>query len=169
MKNLQSPQASPEFILDRFCGREIYPITEATWNLYRDEELGMMNLCINIQAAQGTLLHEDTEDIGAEPWWEVNVVEHSLPANLLIPGAQFLVPSGYNEKRGGHVTNFYYCGHDGSDQNTVEILAAEGDQLLIRVTGKTVDVSYYDGSKPPTKLTVQTWFAHNEKTRRSVS
>jgi len=67
------------------------------------------------------------------------------------------------------VTNFYYCSHEQTDDNVVEVLAVEGSRVLARLTGQTIDVNYYDGSKPPTLLSVQAWFAHDPGTKRSMS
>ncbi len=159
---------SPELILDRFCGRETYPIKSATWNLYTDDELQMSTLCLSVEAGPGTILHEDTKSLNAEPSWEVNVVEMNLPLSALAAGAVFHVPEGYDEARGGHVTNFYYCEHEGSDENIVEILAIDGERLLVRLQGETVDVNFYDGSKPATKLSVETWFVREQRTTRSM-
>lgn len=168
MSNSLLTEGVGDLRLDRFCGREIYPITRAIWNLYPDDELGMMNLCLSIEAGHGTSLHEDTEALNAQPTWEVNVVEKDLAVASLISGASLAVPLGYDEDRGGHVTNFYYCEHEGSDENTIKILAVDGDRLLIRLEGETMDVNYYDGSKPSAKLFIETWFVHDAKTKRSM-
>ncbi len=54
---------SPELVLDRFCGREVHPIKSATWNLYVDPDLEMPNLCLSIEAGEGTVLSEDTKEL----------------------------------------------------------------------------------------------------------
>lgn len=159
---------SAELYLDRFCGREIYPITKATWNLYFDDKLGMMNLCLHLECGRGTILHNEAGNPEAEPWWEVNVIEKDLAINSLVSGTKLSVPLDYDQNRSGHVTNFYYYEHEGSDNNTVEIVAVEEGRLLIEMVGETSDVDYYDGSKPPTRLSVRTWFVHDANTRRSV-
>ena len=164
------PTTTPkvDLILDRFCGREKHPVAKATWNLYPNEKLGMMNLCLLVEAGRGTLLHDDTEALDAEPWWEVDVLETHLSASSLVPGAKFSVPSGFDETRGGYITNFYYCEHESTDNNAVEILAVEDTRLLIRITGETIDVNFYDGSKSPTKLFIETWFNRDPGTMRSM-
>src|SRR5262249_21361250 len=88
--------------------------------------------------------------------------------SALLPGAGFSVPRGYDKSCGGHVTNFYYCEHEGTENNLIQILKSDGDRLLLRLTGETIDVNFYDGSKPPTKLRVETWFVHDSKTKRSM-
>jgi hypothetical protein len=44
-----------------------------------------------------------------------------------------------------------------------------GNRVRLRLTGETIDVNYYDGSKPATKLSVDVWFDHNRDRGRSMS
>ncbi len=157
----------PELILNRFCGREVYPICKATWNLYSDDRLGMANLFLSIEAERGTVLHDDTRVLCASPWWEVNIVERELTRSALIPGSTFRVPSD-DDTRGGYLTTFYYCRHESSDSNVVQILDVDGERLSISITGKTRDVNFYDGSKPPTVLSAEGWFLRDPDARRSI-
>ncbi len=158
-----------ELLIDRFCGPETYPVKRATWSLYRDDELDQMTLTVRVDAGRGTKLHEDTEHLYAEPWWEISVVEKELTRPEISAGSKFSVPNGYDEFRGGHLTNFYYCSHEPSDANHVEVLAIDGDRLLLRLTGETIDVNFYDGSKAPARLFAETWFLHDAGTTRSVA
>lgn len=153
-------------ILDRFCGREIYPINRATWNLYRDRQLDRPTLCVQVCAGAGTTLHEDTASLDAEPIWEINVVSASLSA--LRAGLELQVPLGFDERQGGYITNLYYCSHEQTDNNTVEILEIEGSRVRVRLTGDTLDVCYYDGSKPATRLSADVWCVHDAQTTRSM-
>ncbi len=67
------------------------------------------------------------------------------------------MPTGYDETRKDHVTNFYYGTHEDCDQNRVEILQMEEDRFLIRMEGQIADVNW-GNSKPPTRVSVQAWF-----------
>jgi hypothetical protein len=164
------PEANePQLILDRFCGREVHPITAATWSLYQDDDADQMTLTVRIEAGAGTGLHADTEQLRAEPWWEINIVEKDLPRSAIREGAKFSIPDGYDDDRGGHLTNFYYCEHESSEANQVEVLAVDGDKILLRVSGETIDVNFYDGSKAPTRLLAEAWFSYNAATVRSMS
>jgi len=167
MKKSSKDKISTNLILNRFCGHETYPIRKATWNLDR-EEGGMMNLCLCVEAGSGTLLHKDTKELDAEPMWEVNFIKRGLTRSDLVPGARFSVPNGYDGTLDENVTNFYYCEHEGSDKNVIEVLKVDGDRFLVRLTGETTDVNYYDGSKPSTKLCVETWFVYDPETMRSI-
>lgn len=158
-----------ELVLERFCGVETYPLLRGSWNVFHDEELDMPTFCVQLEAGPGNELHEDTKTLNAEPSWEVNIVSKSLNSSSLYPGAKFVVPRGYDEGQGGYVTNFYYCSHEQTDDNVIEILAVEGSRLLVRLVGKTVDVNFYDGSKPPTTLRIEAWLTHDRNTKRSMS
>lgn len=158
----------PELVLERFCGQETYPLVKGTWNIFYDEALETPTLCIQLRAGRGTKLHQDTEGLNAEPWWEINVLSQALDASTLKVGDRFVVPRGYDKEQGGYVTNFYYCSHEQTGNNVVEILAVEGSRILARVTGQTGDVNYYDGSKPQTTLFVEAWLIHDEDTMRSM-
>jgi hypothetical protein len=163
-----STEASQELFLDRFCGRESHPITEAAWNLYYDDELGM-NLCLSLRATHGSILHDDTATLLAEPWWEINVLRPDLTMASLVPGARFNVPVCHDESRGGRNSNFYYCEHEDTDDNVIEVLEVDDERIRFRLTGETIDVNFYDDSKPRTKLLVDAWFTRDLNTERSIT
>ena len=125
--------------------------------------------CIQVSAGEGIDLHEDTATLGAEPTWELNVVSASMTTAALKTNAVFSVAQGYNEAQGGFVTNFYYGSHEATDENRIEVLGLEGSRLRVRLTGETVDVNFYDGSKPPTKLLAELVLEHDPDTVRSMS
>ena len=161
--------ARPLLILDRFCGRETHPIVSGTWSIFHDDSIDLPTLCIQIRAGEGIELHEDTRELNAEPTWEINVVSADMNDSALQPGARFSVPKGYDEEQGGFVTNFYYCAHEATEENVVEILARNGQTLQVRLSGQTVDINYYDGSKPPTHISVEMELRHDPQTMRSMS
>lgn len=161
--------AKPLLILDRFCGRETHPIVKGTWSIFHDDAIETPTLCIQICAGEGIELHEDTQELKVEPYWEINVVCADMQDSALQAGARFSVPKGYDEEQGGFVTNFYYCQHEPTEQNVVEILARKGERLHVRLSGERVDVNYYDGSKPPTRICVEMELEHDPATMRSMS
>jgi hypothetical protein len=167
--DLVSSPEHPVLILERFNGIEIYPIELAEWNLYRDKDSGMMNLWISLAAGRATEQQEDTVDLYAQPNWELNLVEPELSEDAIEPGFIATIPEAYDESRNGWITCFYYCSHEGTDRNTIEMMEINGDRVRWRLTGETIDVNYYDGSKPATKLSVDTWFDRNRDCGRSMS
>lgn len=154
--SVPSERSSPKLIMDRFCGREVYPIETAEWHFYDRGSLPK-TFHLRVEAGPGITLRGDTEELRQEPFWTVSIVDPGLTIDSFVPGARFLVPKGYDESRQDHVTNFFYGTHEVSDQNSIEILQAEGDRFLIRMEGQIADVNYY-GSKPPSRVSLQTWF-----------
>ncbi len=114
----------PELHMERFCGPEVYEVVDAGWNLYPDEDDGVITLCISLQCGEAIKQCDDTEYIGGSPYWELNLVDNSLTEARLAPGFRAEIPKGYDESRGGWITNFYFSEHAGSDKNTIEILKA---------------------------------------------
>lgn len=155
-------------VLERYCGREAYPVLEARWNLYHDAELDLPTLCVALRAGPGVELHEDTRTLAAQPHWELNLVAAGLQPEALVPGAVFSIPEGYDDDLGGHLTNFYYCQHESTAANRIEILALDGSALRVRLRGETIDVNFYDGSKPATVLMAELRLRHDPGTRRSI-
>ena len=89
--------------------------------------------------------------------------------DALVAGAVFLIPEGCDDDQGGYVINFHYCQHESTEANRIEILAVEGTGLRVRLRGETIDVNFYDGSKPSTVLTAELTLVHDSKTKRSMS
>jgi hypothetical protein len=168
MKLVSSPE-NPVLVLERFNGIEIYPVELAEWNLYKDKENGRMNLWIALSAGGAIKQQKDTEPLHAEPNWELNLVEQSLPEKLIKPGFTAVIPESYDESRDGWITNFYYCEHEGTDKNTIEVVEVDGNRVRFRLFGETIDVNYYDGSKPATKLSADVWFDRNQDGGRTMS
>ena len=150
-----SSEPKQELILDRFMGRERYKADSAEWNLYKDEDLGRMNLWLAIDCSEALEQFEDTEYINMEPNWELNLIEDKIS---VVQGFTANIPLGYDESRDGWITNFYSVSHDGSDKNRIEVVEVEGDRVRFRLSGEIVDPNYYDDSKPRTKVYVDAWF-----------
>lgn len=152
-----SSTSHPVLLMDRFCGREVYPVRLAEWHHYDFRDDMPPTLHLRVEAGLGTTLHEDTETLRQEPFWTVSICQEGLSISSLVPGARFLVPVGYDESRQDHVTNFFYGTHEVSNQNVVEILQVIDDRMLVRMEGQIADVNFYD-SRPPSRVSVETWF-----------
>lgn len=144
--------------LIRFCGEELYPIEKATWHYYKNDNLNRNELWLEIQTDHGHQLSEDTKTLNAKPHWELTVRLENLTQSDLKAGFKAQIKNGYDENIHYCTTNFYYCEHEQTDDNHIEIIKDQGDRLLFKVTGKVTDVNYYDGSKPKNKILVETWF-----------
>lgn len=168
MNLLSSPQ-NRILVLQRFNGYESYPVTLAEWNVYEDRENGMMNLFITLETGPGIVQNEDTISLNGRPQWELNLLEQNLSEESIKVGFIGKIPDSYDDNRGGQLTNFYFCSHEGTDKNVIQIIEVDGDRVRFRLTGETIDVNFYDGSKPPTKLSVDIWFQRDPNGMRSMS
>lgn len=124
-----------------------------------------MNLWVSLECDKAIKQFEDTEYTNTIPNWELNLVESEIE---LAEGFEANIPNGYDDGRGGWVTNFYAGSHDGSDKNTIKVIKRDGDRLLLRLTGEIVDPNFYGNSKPRSKLLVETWFTKNDEGKRSM-
>jgi hypothetical protein len=144
--------------LVRFCGEEYFPIIKATWFINKGNKFD--ELWFEIETMEGTILSEDTKRLNARPNWQLTYVAKKLDKNDLKIGFKMKIQNGYDEKIDDTVTNFYYCEHQQTDNNLIEILKIDGEKLYVRITGETTDVNYYDGSKPNNKIIVEAWFEY---------
>lgn len=148
-------------IMDRFCGREIYPVQHAEWHFYDRHDDMPRTFHLRVEAGFGTTLHEDTTSLQRAPFWTVGVIDPQFTIASLVPGTCFDIPHGYDESRQNHQTNFFYVTHEVSDQNKIEILVVEGDRFLIRLQGQIADVNY-GPSQPPSRISVEAWFVEGD-------
>jgi hypothetical protein len=56
------------------------------------------------------------------------------------------------------VATIYYYEHEDLDNNVIDVLRQEQDCFQIRWTATTLDVNYYDGSKPDTRVEIDGMF-----------
>lgn len=144
--------------LHRFNGEEVFAVDSATIEHYKDED-GLYAVTLRAEACGPPLRSlPDTESLHAEPFAEVTLHLPKPPAAALMPGRMFSLPKGYDERTREYHTNFYYCEHEPMDDNEVVILKRDGLKIRARLTGTTMDVNFYDGSKPATKVAVEADF-----------
>lgn len=145
----------------RFCGMEEYAIKKAVWHIIKgdgtDYDPDLLHLKMHFE--RGRVLHEDTHDekhpsMDAEPFWELLFGSAQMPSIIPQTGLCMELPNEEQEVD----ANLYYWEHQPTLNNKMEILASDGDRFLIRLTGITEDVSYYDGSKPKSTLQITAWF-----------
>ncbi|MBE7649170.1 hypothetical protein G1K66_12590 [Tenacibaculum finnmarkense] len=144
--------------LIRFCGEELYPIESATWHFHKSEEDNINELWLEIKADYGQQLSEDTKYLEKQPHWELTIKIENLKLTDFVSGFKTEIESGFDEESEDYLTNFYYCEHEPSDNNSIEIVERNENQILFRIEGEITDVNYYDGSKPNNKIIVETWF-----------
>ena len=144
--------------LQRFNGEEAYAIESATIEHYRDER-GAYAVTFRAETG-GAPIHTlpDTESLHAQPFAEVTLHLSKPPALALKPGQTFTLLKGYDKGTGEYHTNFYYCEHEPMDNNEVAVLRRDGLNVRARLSATTMDVNFYDGSKPDTKIIVEADF-----------
>ncbi|MEN9361213.1 MAG: hypothetical protein RL095_2748 [Verrucomicrobiota bacterium] len=151
---IKDPPPTDVFVLDRYCGREIYPLEEATCNV-RFERNTEWPLRIEVKAGEATVQCEDTKTLFASPYWSIEMRARDLTDLKMGTTLKLPVDSSRNPSV---IHNFYYCSHTEPEKTKVEVLEVERDRMRLRLTGRVTDVNYYDGSKPDTKLYVEAWF-----------
>lgn len=145
----------------RFCGMEEYALKSAVWYIIKcdgtadDPDL----FCVDMKFERGRVLHEDTHNeelpfMDAEPFWDLSFQSAQMPTIIPEVGLCLELPNERHEV----YANLCYWEHQPTLDNRLEILAAQGDRFLIRLTGVTEDVNYYDGSKPKSTLQITAWF-----------
>ncbi len=153
-------------IVERRDGRIRYPIKFAGWNLYEDKK-GNLNLYLQIDSdlpirEPGRPPSDEWWDNNDRPWWFVKVIQPGLLTSSIAPGAVFSLPEGYDKSLGDSVTNILFDGgHQPTDQNTISILAVDGERLRVRMEGQTIHETWHEPVTTHTyaKLTAEAWFA----------
>ena len=88
------------------------------------------------------------------PSAEVLVKIPSFDLEALV-GAHFRVPQGCLEEEESCRATLYYCEHEPLDNNELRILGRQGNLFRVHWCGTTLDVNYYDGSKPDTRVEIE--------------
>jgi hypothetical protein len=118
----------PYLKLTRFCGEELYPIETATWFYSKNEDDNINELCLDIRTDYGHQLSEDTKTLGGQPHWELTIRLQNLKVSDLNVGFKTEISNGYDEDIEDHLTNFYYCEHEQTDNNSIEIVEKQGNR-----------------------------------------
>ncbi|MBS0204246.1 MAG: hypothetical protein JSS49_15190 [Planctomycetes bacterium] len=157
-------------IVERANGRIRYPIQLAEWNLYEDER-GEPHFYLRVDTdlpirEAGQPSRDEWWDNNDRPWWSLSIIQHGLRTSSIVPGTQFTLPIGYDESRGDYLTNILFdCVHQQSDNNTIAILAVDGDCLLVHMEGQTIHETFHDGpitTHTYAKLIAEGWFTRSE-------
>lgn len=154
-----------KFVLHRFNGDEEFEVERATILAVHDEdgfrlwfEAETDGVCIKSLP--------DTETLRGHPKAEVAVGLKKVEPTRLV-GKRFSVPAAYDEDIDDHVASIYYVEHEDLDENEIEIGARDGDVFQVRWTGTTIDVNYYDGSKPRTRVEIVAAFKFKDMAKWS--
>lgn len=144
------------FVLHRFNGDEIYGVKSATIDVFERDGAIELFLYVNTKVKPVKTL-PDTAELHTRPNAEVYITLKKLDVTKLV-GRRFSIPESWSDEKGDHVSCIYYGEHNDIDRNVVRFLEQQGDKYLVRWTGTTTDVNYYDGSKPDAKVEIKAWF-----------
>lgn len=145
-----------KLMLKRFCGEEAYPIKKAVWDILEGDGTwdDPYSLWLEIECDAGESLNEDTINLDAKPNLDISFHALTLKDEDIKPG---FILTFENEEEESEAL-LYYCDHQPTKNNRMEILERTGDTLLVKLTAETMDVNYYDGSKPDNKIELTTRF-----------
>jgi hypothetical protein len=142
--------------LNRFNGQEQFSVSEA--RIFQSEDDGIFELNFDIETDEKPIKTlSDTKDLNARPNAEFIVRLKNFAWNDLV-GKCFTIPQGYNEETDEYLTRLYYCEHEGTNDNVIEIIGRNNDDFHVNIKASCTDVNHYDNSKPRTKIEIDAWF-----------
>jgi hypothetical protein len=85
---------------------------------------------------------------------EVGIDLPELHPDKLV-GRDFVMAGTQSDDEDSCMSLLYYCEHEPLRDNRIRVVSRAGDMFRLRWTAVTVDVNYYDGSKPPTRVEIE--------------
>ena len=144
--------------LERFNGVEKYSLDHcAAFAALKEDMSGRRRVVMWFQTGtkpEPLLTLPDTEPLGISPKAEIAIEMDEL--NLSTFGTQrFEVERGYDQMQDRWNAEFLYAEKQEVNHNVVRIEYLGDGILHLFWTGRTTDLSYYDGSKPDTIIEVE--------------
>jgi hypothetical protein len=138
------------FVLDRFNGQEIYNFEKGTITATRNGDRITLWFSVECEGEPVKVL-PDTEELETCPSVELTATIADLK---MLDEHQIAVPEGYDENLGEYISSIYYSEHQDLDNNLLNIRRVGDYVFKVLWTGTTMDVNYYDGSKPDTRIEI---------------
>jgi hypothetical protein len=157
--------ALPILELRRFNGTESYAIESANCNCYHNE--GVTEVLFIATTAKSISSLPDTKELCVNPFIEIGFRTKVSLSEVFTSGARYSGLPEYDEDLDEWMTNLYYFEHQGIDNVTITIEAEDHNSVTATIEGTTVDVSYYDGSKPLTTIFVYAVFQKQADLKKS--
>ena len=142
------------FKLIRFNGTEEYSFKNGTIEFYEKDNKKYLGFRIKTDKCLSFLL--DTKEQKQLPKYSVEIEVEDY--GKLVSGAEFELENSYNDKTEKYYSNLYYFEHQEVNKNKIRILDAKEGGYLVRITGETIDINHYDGSKPFAKIEIIGYF-----------
>lgn len=142
---------------------ERFAIERAHYSTYDDN--GQQALTVRIDT--GALLSPLPPREGLpKPFWELTVLLPEGETFSMAPGATWTIPAGFDEARDEYVVDWYYGEHEISDDNRITVIAVNGTDLELEVTG-TAWLYGLEDKPARMPLKVRAWFRWDRWARRS--
>jgi hypothetical protein len=132
-----------------------YRLTRATWGFSESNRYQVPILCLAIETEEQPSTFEEDDGWPHKPRWRLDIWARGMDGSLIRPGAQFSIPSWYDDFTGVMFTMFHYDEHEGTEDNVVKILKRENEFLDLSIEGHIRDET---ASMRPTRITVDARF-----------
>jgi hypothetical protein len=164
MTHMDDHPTEHTLVLKHAGGDQSFPIEQAVWNFYIDKK-GRSVLVFRVRSEPRASTSSD--DPYVTPLWEIVIKSPALTLEALAPGATFMLPEGYDYATGEYATDFYLFEHEDTQNTCVEVLRVDGERLLVRMTGTTLDPFIdFDSAEQPLGLKAEAWFDRDQSMRR---
>ena len=148
--------------IKRFNGDEIWNLTEGSFSITESPEGPLLNFWVK---SNGELLSEPLEDshtTGA-PSIELQSPLNELKDKKSLVGLDVIFNLEDAPDDDDLIfANFYYYSHETPLSNKVSIIEEKNNLYHIISISSTVDVNYYDGSKPQNEIFIDCWIEKSD-------
>lgn len=148
----------PETItLIRYNGTEKHALAESNAFATRTEVNGKPQIMLWFETETETEPLQDfpdSDELLSNPDAELTIYLDTLKLNEFAP-LEFTLARGYNENSRSLDARLYYFEHQEVNDNRGRIEYRGNGVFYVYWTGTTMDVNYYDGSKPDTRLELE--------------
>ncbi|WP_239616827.1 hypothetical protein [Cohnella mopanensis] len=147
--------------LKRFNGTEKYKLLESKAYVVRKDDETIMMWFETETDPQAIMSVEDTAIFEINPSAEVTIYLDKLVLEEF--GTKlFELLQGYNENNRALDARLYYFEHQAVDENLIKLEYRGNGIFSLQWSGTTIDISYYDDSKPKAILEIEGEFLLEE-------
>lgn len=122
--------------MDLPAGSERYAQSSSTYSTHSTyDDDGQQALTARVDAGARIDRSGPPEAGAAAPFWELTFFLRAGQSFNFRPGRKYEMPSGFDFDPDEYVNDFYYFEHETTDQNVLEILAVDGQDITVAITG----------------------------------
>jgi len=146
-------------------GREEFPVSQASYNLFQREEEKRWELLISLKTRKATLRSKELEEaVDAKPTLEASAILPKEPK--LRKGTVIGQDVGYDRKTKENLSSLYYFEHESVEKLRFRVLDMGDGWVDAEVSGVAV-VNGSKGRKPDASFTVRARFKKKARLYRS--